>query len=199
QAGPMTVTTTSASAILADGKCSLSEAILNARHGDATYADCPGATGGPNTIVLPKGTQMLTASYAVYDGLPSIRTDITIQGNGARIVRSASAPQFRLFLVDETGILRLKNTTLSGGNTTGSGGAILITSGSLYMENCTITGNTAKYFGGGIYNDHGYVSINPGTISKNSARSGGGLDSEYGYNRIQNTVITGNQASRHGG
>src|SRR5262249_31147936 len=153
----------------------LVEAIINANNGNQTYSDC--ATGGTTytRIVLPKGTQTLTAvDNTTYGptGLPVITNNITIEGDGAKIVRSKSAPQFRIFAV--TGTLTIKDSTVSGGSLTGPGGAIYNYHGRVYVQNCFITSNTAMGNGGGIYTLGGLVDVSSSTISKNYASGSGG-------------------------
>ncbi|HEX8915950.1 MAG TPA: hypothetical protein VF796_26620, partial [Humisphaera sp.] len=92
---------------------------------------------GADTISLAAGsTYTLTAQDNYWygpNGLPAITSDVTIEGNGATIERSAAAntPKFRLFYVagDNTvsptlspGTLTLKNLTLQGGLAKGGDG-----------------------------------------------------------------------------
>ncbi|MCB0187037.1 MAG: hypothetical protein KDE31_22375, partial [Caldilineaceae bacterium] len=83
-----------------DGFCSLIEAIANANDqvDGRPYLDCiPGDPNGPDTVALQEGeVYSLTAVYADSSGLPSIDTEITIEGNNATIVRDASAPSLRI-------------------------------------------------------------------------------------------------------
>jgi hypothetical protein len=102
----------------------------------------------------------------------------------------------------------IRNCTISGNSTAGSGGGIYLRNGgSLLLENSTVSGNTSgdTNGGGGIYfwgrvASHGFT-ISNSTISGNSAAgSGGGLNIEY-LNTvnapivIQNSTITGNHSS----
>jgi len=191
--------------ILGDGKCSLAEAII-AANTDAPFDACP-AGSGPDTIVLSKGTQTLTSYVpSIYSptGLPLINSNITIEGNGAKITRKKTAAQFRLMAVQYTGTLTLNNLTLSGGNSTYGGGGVF-NGGYLTVNNCIITGN--KAFGGGaISNYGGYSQINNSTISKNTASYGGGgiFNRSFapGYRGdvvLNNSTITGNKANDGGG
>lgn len=86
-----------------------------------------------STISLGTGcTYMLTAANNNWygpNGLPAIAKDITIEGNGATIGRSPTAPKFRLFFVGADpanpntancvspapGQLPLRDLTLTGG------------------------------------------------------------------------------------
>jgi hypothetical protein len=84
--------------IVADGQCSLIEAIVNANNNAATHADCASGSGA-DTIVLPANANItLSSAYATTPsgptGLPLIASPITIQGNGATIARQGNAPDF---------------------------------------------------------------------------------------------------------
>jgi hypothetical protein len=133
--------------------------------------------GGSNTLQLGAGcTYMLTAPDNYWygpDGLPPIASDITIEGNGATITRSSSAPKFRLFFVaaDQAntrtagyvgpptqlgvgGRLTLRDLTLSGGvakggdSNLGGGGAgmggAIFSQGDVTIVDSTLTANTAQ-------------------------------------------------------
>ena len=179
--------------------CTLASAITSANNG-SNSGGCTGATTSPNTIVLAKSSQTLTAvdNSGTYgpSGTPVITSDITIEGHGSKIARKSKAA-FRLFTIT-TGALTLNNSTLSGGSAD-KGGAIAVYGGSLYIHDCTITGNNATSYGGGIYIYDGVVTIDPTTISKNTAFSGGGIMNVYGSLTISNSTITGNRAQNGGG
>ena len=110
-AATITVTTNNPN-IVADGQCSLVEAIVNANNDAATYPDCA-AGSGPDTIVLPANANvMLSNAYVtLYSrpigptlsstplGLPLITSQITIEGNGATVARQGNAPAFGLMAV----------------------------------------------------------------------------------------------------
>ena len=206
-AGTMTVSPkTPPGSVSSDGKCSLSEAILNANAGAVVHADCPGANGGPNTINVA-GSQILTSSYGYYQGsdtgLPLITSTITIQGNKTKITRSRTAPLFRHFAVAGSGDLTLNNVTLSGGASP-YGGSIASYNGSVTLNSCVVTGNISKY-GGAIDNVRGYLAINDSILSRNLAYyggaiyNGGGAPGPYGDVVMHNTLVTGNLAKYGGG
>ncbi|HEY1267094.1 MAG TPA: hypothetical protein VGH16_07540 [Candidatus Binatia bacterium] len=185
--------------IIADGKCSLIEAIVNANNGAQTHPDCD-TGGGYTNIILPPGFQTLRSPYPgnyADTGLPVILSHITIEGNGAKIVRAKGATEFRIFAVGETGNLTLKNTTVSGG-IADKGGAIFNYKGAVYVQDSTISGNSASDRGGGIYSYAGLVVIDPSTISINSADYGGGVATRYGKVYLTDTVLTRNTADSGG-
>lgn len=154
-----------------DGRCSLIEAIFNANADAAVSADCP-AGSGSDLIVLPANATLRVR--AVYDdaygptGLPLITTQITIEGNGARVRAQGGV---RLIAVANSGELTVQNVTLSGGSSS-NGGAVL-NNGTATLLNTTITRNSASSRGGGVLNQ-GTLLIQDSAISGNSATLFGG-------------------------
>ena len=191
-----------------DGQCSIIEAIINANNDSALYAtagECE-AGSGADTINLPAaGLFTLTASYSYQyyseTGLPSIDTEIIIEGNGSEITRDSAAPIFRIMSVSATGDLTLNNTTLSNGYSEEDGGG-LYNFGYTLIQNSTLTGNYSYDDGGGTENDTGTMVIDNSIITLNSAGElGGGVSTEDGgILTIQNgTQIIENYAYDGGG
>ena len=217
--------TTNIPKIVADGRCSLAEAIINANNDAATHADCASG-GGSDTIVMPaKSTHQVNTilgSYYGATGLPLITGAITIEGNGGRIARPANRTLFRLMAVTNSGDLTLKNLTLSGGfeyfggavfnagkltiqSATISGGHVLVggavynaPTGTLTISDSTLSRHAAVE-GGAVFNFQGSVKIQSSTISGNHAYDGGGVSSREGTLEIENSTITGNKADYRGG
>ncbi len=208
-AATITVNTTTPG-IASDGKCSVIEAIINANDAALTHGDClvPGDPGVNNTIVLPKNKSItLTSAYDYYyggdTGLPLIRSQITIAGNGAKITRKSSAPPFRILAVGYDpssliyGDLTLDKVTISNGSSAANGGGIF-NKGTLTLTNkSTISGNKSDANGGGIYN-YGTADITGSTITTNRADNGGGVFNE-GSLTISNSTISKNTGSNSGG
>ena len=71
----------------------------------ATAIDAANAAAGPDTIQLGTGCTYTFTNADISNGwygpnaLPPIASDITIEGNGATLLRGAAAPQFRFFFV----------------------------------------------------------------------------------------------------
>jgi hypothetical protein len=199
--------------IAADGDCSLREAIINANNDAATHADCA-AGSGADTIILPAAS-----TFTVTDidnttdgenGLPSVTSAITIDGNGSIIERDPmSADTFRLFHVAAaTGDLTLDATTVRFGvaddapDDVGGGifslGPLAITNGSV------ISGNTATDGGGGVAVLYSSLTITGSTISGNTASGmisygGGGVLAAFSTTEITNSTISGNSGFNGGG
>jgi hypothetical protein len=164
--------------------------------------------GQPDIINLAAGcTYTLTAVDNVTDGpngLPSITSRITINGNGATIERSSGmgTPAFRIFHVASDGNLALTNITIVNGDA-GSldhGGAIY-NAGALSISNSTVCGNTAsKEAGGGILNN-GTLNISDSTLSGNTAFYGGGIYNQSGLAvmTMSNSTLSDNTTTTYGG
>jgi predicted outer membrane repeat protein len=166
-----------------NGVCSLIEAINNAQ--GSSNADCAaGDPFGPDTLNLaPGSTYLLTVLQNTTDGnngLPSINSSVTINGNNATIERDdLSVDAFRIFHVGATGNLTLNNLTLRDGLISGSGGAVL-NRGVLTATNSTFSSNTASSRGGAILNyGAGIVSLINSTFSDNLADGSGGALSKF--------------------
>ena len=110
---------------------------------------------GPQTITLASnGDYLLMAIDNTSDGnngLPSITSAITIDGNDATIARdTTSGLDFRLFHVALGGDLTLNAVTVRDGNLpSGSGGAVF-NAGTVTINSSTITANNA-ISGGGLW------------------------------------------------
>jgi CSLREA domain-containing protein len=157
-AGTTIVVTTTADETVNDGNCSLEEAI-QAADTHAPVDACP-AGSGADTIVLAAG-----ATYSLNsinnngegpNGLPVVTGAITVNGNGASIVRSSGAPQFRLtVVVAGGGDLTFNDVYIAGfdapvvGGTPGIGG-VVIAHGNLTVDGSTLFGNRAEGPGGGV-------------------------------------------------
>ena len=159
-------------------------------------------SGGADTINLATGcTYTLTDgpfSANGDNGLPSITSQITINGHGATIERSSEGgtPQFRIFHVASGGDLTLTNITIANGDGSDAGGGIY-NRGALNISHSTLSGNTASS-GGGIMNNSGTVDISNSTLSGNAGDFGGGVCNSGTLN-VSHSTFSGNTASSGGG
>ncbi|MGW5366445.1 hypothetical protein [Actinopolymorpha pittospori] len=99
-------------------------------------------------------TYTLTA-FQDGNGLPVITQRVSIDGNGATIVRAANAEPFRIFNVGVGGNLKLDDVTLKGGDarTDGGGGALLVQEGGrATVEDSTLKLNRSDSDGGAVSN-----------------------------------------------
>ena len=185
-----------------DGQLTLREAVdlANNRMGaDEITFSADLFSSGDAMITLTEGQIAITDSATVLGPTDSA---ITIVADTAS----------RIFLIDDgegtvDSTVTLQNLTLTGGNTSDSGGAVF-TRENLSVAGSTITGNTAMPLptlgyptlgGGGIYGVAGTtISIMDSTISGNtSGDSGGGVQGDIVT--IINSVIRDNMAAQLGG
>jgi len=192
QAATITVNTTNADINIGDGKCSLSEAIINANDTitGQPIADCGvGNPAGADTIQLSAGTHTISTPYS-NAALPPITSQITIEGNNAKIARKRTAPHATVIVTTSSGDLILKNVTVTGGYYLDGGG--VFNAGSLTMDNSTISGNKA-FAGGGIFNTGTLTIENNSKITKNTAfYYGGGIADSGGTTTVENSTISSN-------
>lgn len=184
-----------AGTIVVDGTCTLADAITAANTDTAT-GSCP-AGSGADTIDL-------TVDVTLTSALPTITSQIILNGNGHTIARDAAAAQFRILYVYSSGNpganLTLNQVTITGGfepqlviNDFAGAGGIHVLDATLTVNDSTITGNghaTTSARGSGISALGSTMSINSSTISNNS--DGCGVSGEDGSTVIRNSTVSGN-------
>jgi len=186
----------SPSGIMVDGTiCTLVDAITAANTDTATGGCLAG--NGADTITLQTDVTLTAINNSDTEdaGLPTITSQITIEGAGHTIQRDSSAPAFHLLTVSGSGDLTLNEVTLRGGYASanielGRGGAIL-NSGTVTLNQSTITGNSAGRYGGGIYNS-GTLNVNESTFSDNTGNARGGGIYTKGPATVSNSTFTNN-------
>ena len=197
-------------AVASNGACSLIEAIHNA-NADAQVdnTDCPQGNGA-DTINLTAGTTYTVSTADSVDannGLPVITSEIAITGVGTVIERDSGLScnldgtrdtgEFRLFLVDNSGVLSLSDVQLKhgcadGGSLADGGGALKVTvGGTANLERVVLEANAAVDGGGGIDN-LGMLTVLDSTISGNSATGQGGGIGTTGTVGLDHVTITDN-------
>ena len=136
------------------------------------------------------------------NGLPIITSEITINGNGALLTRSATATDtFRILQIAASGNLTLNQTTISKGVLAGetndmASGAGIYNEGTLAINQCNIEYNQTdpeNGAGGGIVSS-GQLTITNSTISHNLGLVGAGITNYEGNVICSNSEISSNQA-----
>jgi CSLREA domain-containing protein len=152
--------TTTAEAPGAVGDCTLGEAIQAANTNTAVDA-CPPGTSS-DLIVLAPGASYTLTSAAAEGSAFAISSTITLQGQGARLVRNPLAPPLRFFSLTISSSLTLIDLTLAGGLAQGRDG-----------KNAPIAGLNGETglpaYGGAIYSLGGALTLNGATFSGNRA------------------------------
>jgi hypothetical protein len=101
---------------------------------------------------------------------PNTNTDsVTLDGHGFTITQTC---QSNVVVQNGTGALTVRNVTITGGDTDGSGGGVFAL-GDLTVESSVITGNRADGSGGGVVAD-GAVVVRTSSVVGNSTGQGGG-------------------------
>ncbi len=180
--------------IIVDESCSLAYAII-AANTDWAIGGCP-AGAGADTITLTQDIRLTAA-------LPSITSEITIEGEGNTI---SGGKRFRILGV-AGGKLTLNQTRLTEGRSE-SGAAIRSYNGAIIINHSTIEDNIAwsdiLSYGGGILCWPCDLSIKHSIIRGNTAADrGGGIyfaNTEAGASlQIRHSLIESNQARNGAG
>jgi fibronectin-binding autotransporter adhesin len=144
----------------------------------------------------------LAGRTIVLDGtqLPIVADDVTVNGLGANRLTVSGNGQSRVFEIGSGATVEIAGLTITGGNTTGSGGGVWNQGGNLTLSRVAVAANTAGSGGGVASRDGGLLSIDASTISGNVATlgNGGGILTES-ETSISNSTISGNSSTRSGG
>lgn len=187
-----------------NGNCSLHEAIRNAESdSDTSGGDCVAGSG--NDVIALAAGSTYTISNAIADvagtmnvGLPEVRSNITINGNGAIIQRdpalfnatpcSGSGSKFRILKVGNDGNLTIQNATLQNGCVSNQGGGAIHNHGVLVLDRVSVLNNEAGS-AGGIQND-GTLTMRRSTLANNAAITGaaGGLGNSHTLQVVESTI-----------
>lgn len=166
----------------AAGACTLRAAVQEAN-----------ATAGPDTIVLPAGTYLLTIAGTGEDraatGDLDVIDDLTITGAGAATTLIDGNSIDRVLDVIGTAALAVSGVTVQNGSAAQGGGLHAVT-GTLSLTDVVVRGNHASV-GGGLF--AGNATLTRCTVSGNSTEiTGGGIASTTGTMTIDHTTISGN-------
>lgn len=195
-----------------NGKCSLAEAILAANSGepkDSCAAGVPGESvielmPGEYHFTQPDGSppqfEWLTTIVEVGNALPPIVFPLTIQGNGATLIRDAGSPPFRFFELVINSTLTMNEVTLQNGDVGENdwGGAIYVSMASLNLNGVHFVGNRASD-GGGIYLTMSTLILTDCEFTENHVYStGGGVHFDAARGVVSNSRFVGNTTDTHG-
>jgi CSLREA domain-containing protein len=193
QAASLTVNSLADANNGSDGVCTLREAITAANN-NANFNECISTAYGNDTITFSVGGTITLGS-----SLPNI-TDaagLTIEGGSTVTISGNNA--VRVFQVNSSAALALRNLVVANGNAGGGFGGGMNNSGIVTISNSTFSGNSTTSLGGGLYNDFsGTATINNSTFFNNSADFGGGIRNS-GAAILNNSIFSGNSATSLGG
>ena len=169
--------------------CTLREAIGRAN-----------AVGTADEITFQAG---VTGTITLSSGVLSVADDLTITGPGAGTLTVSGNDTTRILALPAGVVyhdLTISGLTLADGNAGSYGGAVFQPGpGTVTITNSTLSGNDTSDTGGAIYAFRG-VTIQNSTVSGNtSGGSGGAVHSSNGPVTVQDSTFTDNHAYAAGG
>ena len=178
----------------------LSIPVTVAKASADTWQSLQAALSAGGEVTLDADVTAISSDAAL--SVPA-NTAVTLDLNGHTIDRALGSPasEGSVFIVYGTLVINGPGT-ITGGNTSGTGGGIWARGGVVRLESGTIMGNNAKNNGGGVYVSGNGASFtaNGGEISQNTSKNGGGLATDgAGSIIINGGAISGNSASNNGG
>ncbi|MFL5328106.1 MAG: beta strand repeat-containing protein [Gemmataceae bacterium] len=157
------------------------------------------SVGAPDTINFAgsvTGTLTMTGTeYAITDA-------VTINGPGSGKLTITAGGVRRIFNESASGDVFISGLTLAGGSTSGTGGAIITTTGNLTLNDMIISKNSGASSGGGVAVITGNLTVTNSRISSNttSGGHGGGIYLRTDTHlRLNRSTVSGNQSVSNGG
>jgi Ca2+-binding RTX toxin-like protein len=158
-------------------------------------------TSGTDTITFDSNISHINLTQ----GTLSITDGLDIKGLGSDALTIDGGNQnFAVFTIGDQNLLTptftvaMDGVTITGGNSSESGGGILNLE-NLKISNSVVSGNTTAKDGGGIFNLIGTAEIINTVISNNTATYGGGVSNYLGSTILNQSTISGNTAIKNGG
>lgn len=162
-------------------------------------------TGGADTITFAAGIDGL---ITLTTGAMTISDNLTIEGPGALLLAISGNDSSRIFVVNNTVSLTLRDLTIRNGKspagTASSGGGLSSSGGILTLERCAVTQNaavaTTGASGGGISISSGSLTLTDCSLTGNSASagtvaSGSAIGCDSSTVSIQNCTVAGNSCT----
>jgi len=185
----------STAVLTVESGCTLVDAI-SAANADAPVGECP-AGSGADEIRMTDSVFLSEIDNAVYGStaLPTIVSEIAVEGGGHGIVRSRALSIMRHFAVAKNGTLTLRDLELVNGVAPSffyfqAGGAVL-NYGDLNLADVDFIANGDGSGYGGAVSNAGNMTVIGSTFLSNEGSIGGAIDNR-GTALLVNTTLTGN-------
>ena len=194
----LTVDTT-ADAQLADGKCSLREALVEFTQGQAGASDCPPGASDSNTILFAPALASQSITVATPLALNN-NVEVTIDGSGAPGLAIDGGNATFIFDISDGSTVTIQDLQIVNGSSNGSDGGAIDNAGTLTLIDTAVNNNTSNT-GGGAINNTATLNINHSTLSNNftSAGSGGAINVQSGTLTMTGSTVIDNLAVAGGG
>ena len=155
-------------------------------------------------IIRFSGVTPGTSTIALYDALPQITKNITIEGNGITLSRSASwtvVGSDSLLSFSSSGMfVNVSRIHFKNGKSNSDTAAAVSNSGIMIMESCIFSDNQGNHYWGGTVSNSGTLTIKGctfyGNKSTNGSGGGGAIYSSGNLSLIGN-LFFGNTATYH--
>ena len=172
--------------------CNLADAITAVNTDTATGGCSAGSGADVLELSSPNDQFVLTTA------LPTIASDVTINGNGVEVARNYNAADFTVLTIDPGVAVEINDLTITGGRLADNYGAGVFAdnAATVVINNSIISGNE----GGGVFFFNNIGSeINDSVIENNTANAtyyyGAGVTVLGGDVAINNTTIAGNNSA----
>ena len=154
----------------------------------------------PSVTIAGPGAGNLTISGNNANRVFQIVSSSTAMISGVTITQGlASGGGVGANILNDNASLTLNACTISHGRVTGGstghGGGIYSSQGTLTLTNCLLDRNQATGNGGGVYSTQTATTISHCTIDGNSATNGGGVHNNAGAAMIRHCTVVGNAAT----
>ncbi len=192
---------TTADDTVANGLCSLREALTNANNNAATYPDCLAGGAGPAVYDILNFT--VGGTVTLLSPLPTITDDTIIYGWGVTI-RGPLPGSLLTFTPPSTArFLEITNMTLTNTGSGGDGAAVKVSAGTFKASGVNFNNSVTSGRGGALYLGIGTTStISSSYFRTNQANnSGGAIYADSGATlTLSDVEIDGNKSLYgHGG
>ncbi len=184
-----------------DGDCTLREAI-DAANTNSAEDECPAGSPGPDTIILPAGTIMLSVlgsdEDADLDGDLDIGESVTITGGGTRITAvdgNRTVTGEGVFDIPAVGAtVTIQDLTVRNG-----AGGILVQQMTTTLNLLRAAVNENEGGAGAGVNNFGILNLTDVSLAGNTSSGGGGALRISGPTTLANVTLSGNTAVTDGG
>ena len=183
-----------------DGQISLREAVTAAST-NAAFGDAP--AGSPDGDAIRFDSSISGGTINLFRGKLQITDDLLIQGGDRNITINGGGFD-KLFEVDTSEQVAFGKLTFQNGRGDSGGAIDVVRGRTTLIIDSVFEGNEATGFGGGaIYNGGGFMGIVNSTFRNNEASNafgeGGALFTKSGYVFINGGSMTNNTANGNGG